>query len=607
MINTGVIVDKTGITWSLATSTDRGMQIVMKGTVDAATANVTLLLYWNQIVYQQNAAGGWWLWNNGWSATTDPRLKPVVPVPPVVPPTVVAESVNGTKVIAPGEGIVDAALTLWTLVSSASSGLQISHSKVVDTATSNVTLLLYWNHQVYQQNAAGGWWYWTGSWVGTSDPRVTAGNTVTVNLSTKTGTPVPATLFGIGSSGDFNGNRHAISNNTSWQAAAKSLNMSLFRPNFGNSNVMANMFANQGSPDWSHIDTLLKNLPTFFDVANGRLLVTLGGDAPSWINIHSSVGQVQFADLCVQIAQRFANAGVECFYYELWNEPDSIDINTYCDMFNIASAALKKYGSSRGKTYNLGGVTDTWMRADRIKVLAEKCRPDFLSYHQYVTGPGDGSFQPGNLSDTPTVMQKAINNYKNAATDCRNAVAGTASANVPIFLGEWNIVYTPDSGGGNYNIDYRQITNIGAVFTALAFISLIDANKNVTMGALWELYADTFYGVVRTDLKISAQGALFQRLTTSMAGDQVKATVSGSMNLKCLAITNESKFGVMLVNYDTNKNYAVNLVITGLTSTTVNQYEVNADNLAGRSQSVNTNALGNLNLPAMSVTLITSG
>jgi hypothetical protein len=79
------------------------------------------------------------------------------------------------------------------------------------------------------------------------------------------------------------------------------------------------------------------------------------------------------------------------------------------------------------------------------------------------------------------------------------------------------------------------------------------------------------------------------------------------MNLKCLAITNESKFGVMLVNYDTNKNYAVNLVITGLTSTTVNQYEVNADNLAGRSQSVNTNALGNLNLPAMSVTLITSG
>ena len=515
LINTGVIVDKTGTTWGLATSSDRGVQIVMKGAVDATTANVALLLYWNGVVYQQNTAGGWWSWNNGWIDATDPRVKPpvlppVVTPPVVTPPVPVGESANGTKVIAPGEGIIDSSKAVWTLKSSASSGLQISHAGVVDTATANVTLLLYWNHQVYQQNAAGGWWYWTGSWVGTTDPRVTAGNTITVNLSAKTGVPVPATLFGIGSSGDMNGNRYAITNNTSWQAAAKSLNMSLYRPNFGNSNVMAHLFANQGSPDWSHVDTLIRNLPSFFDLANGRLLITLGGDAPSWVNINTGGGQAQFADLCVQIAQRFADGGVECFYYELWNEPDGIDINTYCDMFNAASAALKRYGSSRGKTYNLGGVTDTWMRADRIKTFANRCRPDFLSYHQYVTGPGDGSFQPGNLSDTPTVMQKAINNYGNAATDCRNAVSGTAAANVPIFLGEWNIVFTPDSGGGNYNIDYRQITNIGAVFTALAFISLIDANKNVTMGALWELFADTFYGVVRTDFAISAQGALFR-------------------------------------------------------------------------------------------------
>ena len=186
IINTGSIVDKTGTTWALVASTDRGMQIQMNGKVDAATAQVALLLYWNQVIYQQNLAGGWWLWNNAWTAATDPRLKPPV-----------AESVNGTKAIAPGEIIVDATLTPWTLASSAS-GLQVQYGKVVDTATANVTLLLYWSHQVYQQNSAGGWWYWNGSWVGTTDPRIVSGNSVTVNLTSKTGTPVPATLFGIG-------------------------------------------------------------------------------------------------------------------------------------------------------------------------------------------------------------------------------------------------------------------------------------------------------------------------------------------------------------------------------------------------------------------------
>ena len=76
------------------------------------------------------------------------------------------------------------------------------------------------------------------------------------------------------------------------------------------------------------------------------------------------------------------------------------------------------------------------------------------------------------------------------------------------------------------------------------------------------------------------------------------------MNIKCLAVTTGSKFGVMLVNYDTNKNYGVN--VAGLTGT-INYYEVSADHLTGLSRSIDAGALGNLNLPAMSVVLIRSG
>lgn len=49
---------------------------------------------------------------------------------------------------------------------------QVAHNGVTDTTQLNLTLMLYWNHQVYIQNATGGWFSWNGSaWVSTTDPR----------------------------------------------------------------------------------------------------------------------------------------------------------------------------------------------------------------------------------------------------------------------------------------------------------------------------------------------------------------------------------------------------------------------------------------------------
>jgi len=596
---TGTIIDAKAAVWSLVQSTN-GLRIAVNGTPDTTTAQVVLLLYYSHQVYQSNQAGGWWLWTGtGWADSADPRK----PTPP-------SESPSGTTVSSATGTIIDSKMDKWTLTQFAQgSGLSIARNGIADPRTAQVAVLLYFSHQVYQQNQAGGWWMWDGisGWSDSRDPRLPApaGNSIVVNLQAQTGATVSKMLYGLGSSGDMASDKFATTNRGDWQAQAKSLNMSLYRPNFGNSGLMKMIFRTQNA-DWSYIDTLLDNLPKFVDLNNCRILTTVGGHGPPpWCNIWTNDGQEAFADCCVQVAKRFESKGIHCDWWEFWNEPDGdgFDMNTYCALFNKFEPKMRSYAASIGRTYHLGGVTDTWMQANRIQQFCRSCKPDFLSYHQYSTGPGDGNFQPGNLHDTGTIMQKAFNDFGPTTADCRAAAAGTSAANLPIFLGEWNIVYTPDSGGGNYNIDVRQITNIGAVFIALATTSIVNANKNATMAAMWELYADTYYGVIRTDMKMSAQGRFLQRMNTYGGGQQVTTSVGGSMNMKALATVNGNKYCVVLMNYDQNTSYKVS--VSGL-SGSVTYYEISGARMDGYEQTISSDALGNLNIPAMSVIILTN-
>ena len=141
------ITDSSANVWTVS-----GGVVGENGTSAGYSSGVTLLLYDNKIIYQENAAGGWWSWNGStWVSSSDPRK---------------VSSPSGTTIPSATQ-VTDSSANVWTL-----SGGVIYKNAALAGYSSGVTLLLYDNKIIYQENAAGGWWSWNGStWVSSSDPR----------------------------------------------------------------------------------------------------------------------------------------------------------------------------------------------------------------------------------------------------------------------------------------------------------------------------------------------------------------------------------------------------------------------------------------------------
>lgn len=139
-----------------------------------SSALATLLLFYNEIVYYEDAT--WHQWNGtSWTAIAgDPRVP--------------AESPQGTSLTDATGTIYNAALHAFTLKSVAGQGLEVYIDGVYSSPTSNVVVLLYWNHAVYHENNAGSWFVYDGTtpWAPTArDPRIAEspqGATVTSSM-----------------------------------------------------------------------------------------------------------------------------------------------------------------------------------------------------------------------------------------------------------------------------------------------------------------------------------------------------------------------------------------------------------------------------------------
>ena len=180
------IVDQAGNKWTLVQSASNGMQIAVNGTVDATTANVVLLETLGGKIVQENTAGNWYSepgLTGPWSQITNPT-----PPPPPTP------SPDGTKITtAAASPIIDQAGNKWTLVQSASNGLQIAVNGTVDATSANVALLETLGGKIVQENTAGNWYSEpgpTGPWSQITNPTPPPVNPAPVTTGTGSDTLV---------------------------------------------------------------------------------------------------------------------------------------------------------------------------------------------------------------------------------------------------------------------------------------------------------------------------------------------------------------------------------------------------------------------------------
>ena len=159
--NTTQIVDADLNVWNLA---NPAQQVILNGNLLANTGSVFELLYFDHVVYQENTSNAWWFWNGAtWVATTNPVI------PPESETDTIVNSSNYTFL-----EIGDALGNVWSLTPGGNNTFQILQNGANALSPSNnVTLLLYWNHVVYQENVNGIWYYWNDQvWVQGVDPRV---------------------------------------------------------------------------------------------------------------------------------------------------------------------------------------------------------------------------------------------------------------------------------------------------------------------------------------------------------------------------------------------------------------------------------------------------
>jgi len=168
-------------------------------------------------------------------------------------------------------------------------------------------------------------------------------------------------------------------------------------------------------------------------------------------------------------------------YWEPFNEMDDRYINAgktdeLWKIYNKAAVAMK----NMDPTIKVGGPAANWNNPSFIGSFLQNSlvNIDFVSWHRYLTGDPNVS--------TATIMSQT-NYFGNEIIQIRDIISNYTTRKIPVFLGEYNINYTWNSG------ETRNTTIIGAVWFASVLRGL--AETGADMATQWNL-KDDYYGLM---------------------------------------------------------------------------------------------------------------
>ena len=370
---------------------------------------------------------------------------------------------------------------------------------------------------------------------------------VTVDLWHATGRTIQPYLYGY-ATGDLCDNDFLLAANGVVESSAKTLAPSLIRFNTSESTIIQTVFANGvKQPNWAPFSRWQQHHADFLG-NGGRLVFGIGPN-----DGHTSLPPATWAEYVRATALHFLEIGQEVSYWEAGNECDPMGAEVYSQYFNAIADALHSVDAA----YLVGGPVATYWNGIHLPTFVKLSgtRLGFINFHSY------------QLSDADSTQTA----YKKAATfgdvmNARHAVAGTVAASLPIGLLEYNMNGFPGPNG-TYG-EPAQGTITGAVYIALLLTQAFGSDPKFTMGGLWDLATDSYYGAIGNAQDklnyhaIDQQGWYLREAARLMPGQQVSATTIAS-DLQVLATTSGRRFSIQLVNYNLSEEKSVAISVKG--------------------------------------------
>jgi hypothetical protein len=373
------------------------------------------------------------------------------------------------------------------------------------------------------------------------------GANVTVDLSGATGKTVQPYLYGY-ATGVLLYDDFRLAANGIIESSAKTLAPPLLRFDTSAGSIIQTVFANGiDRPDWTPFSRWVQHRGDFLKTG-GRLVFGIGPGGGD-----TSRPPATWAKYARATALHFREIGQEITYWEVGNECDPMGAVVYSQYFNAIADAL--HSVSRG--YLVGGPVASWWNGIDLPTFVSHsgARLGFIDFHSYTVSTTDS---------TQTAYERAV--AFDEVKKARQAVAGTAAAHLPIGLLEYNL-NGERQPNGTYGLPV-QGTITGALYAALVLTQAFASDPNFTMGALWDLVADSYYGAIgnaqdnKSYQAIDEQGWYLRQAARLMPGQQVLATTTAP-DLQVLATTSGRRFSIQLVNYNLRKEQSVTISVKG--------------------------------------------
>ena len=150
------------------------------------------------------------------------------------------------------------------------------------------------------------------------------------------------------------------------------------------------------------------------------------------------------ANLVRHFRERYGDAEVKTWYFEVWNEPDiapfwSADLAEYLKLYRAAAEAVK----SVSREYRVGGPASASpyrFEQELLRYCAREHVPlDFISTHAY--GVKEGYFDE--TGSRGTVLDGDRTAVRSRMVHSRELIRKSALPNLPLHFTEWSSAYTP--------------------------------------------------------------------------------------------------------------------------------------------------------------------